>query len=208
MTPKVKFRSEEEIRAAADTFRTSKELKGFEIPPLDVIYIAEVVLKLDVVPLKNLFAEQHIDAALMPDLSGIYIDDAAYLAWENGRPWVESRLRFSFAHELGHLTLHADEIAAGGFNTIEEFREWAGNRQSYANAEYQANEFAGRLLVPLDLLTEEYDALRTIAEKSGMPWREIEGMRSFCAEQIAPKFGVNHQVIEMRLDREGLWSAE
>jgi len=39
-------------------------------------------------------------------------------------------------------------------------------------------------------------------------WREIEGARDFVAKKVAPRFGVNHQVIGTRFDREGIWPAE
>jgi len=39
-------------------------------------------------------------------------------------------------------------------------------------------------------------------------WRTVPGMRDHFAKRIAPRFGVNAQVIETRLDREGLWPQE
>jgi hypothetical protein len=208
MNEKVRYRGDEAIRRAADDFRNAAELRGHSIPPIDVIYIAEVILKLDVIPINNLFADEHIDAALLPDLSGVYMDEDAYMAWERGVRWVEQRLRFSFAHELGHYVLHKEEIAAHRFSTLSEFKQWAADRSGYSSAEYQADEFAGRFLVPWELLTREYDE-KCESVKTGNPqWREIEGMRSFIAGKIAPRFGVNRQVIEVRLDREGIWPAE
>jgi hypothetical protein len=38
-------------------------------------------------------------------------------------------------------------------------------------------------------------------------WHSYEGVRSAFADSVAPKFGVNVQVIEVRLDREGIWLA-
>jgi len=84
----VKYRDKAALWQAADDFRESAELRGHHHPPIDVIYIAEVILKLDVIPLENLFAEQRIDAALLPDLSGFYIDEDAYMSWERGVRWV------------------------------------------------------------------------------------------------------------------------
>lgn len=204
MNGSVRYKDKFAIWRAADDFRESAELRGHNIPPIDVIYIAEVILKLDIIPLENLFTEQRIDAALMPDLSGFYIDEEAYMAWERGTRWVEQRLRFSFAHELGHFVLHAKEIEARCFETMAAFREWAVTPSEYGSAEYQANEFAGRFLVPRPILEREYDQLT-----SDVPnWREIEGTREFFAKRIAPRFGVNYQVIETRFDREGIWPAE
>lgn len=204
----VKFRSDEEIQHEADEFRASPLLIGHDVPPIDVIYVAEVLLKLDVIPVRDLFAQQHIDAALLPSLSGIHIDEDAYLSWESGRGWVEKRLRFSFAHELGHYVLHGDTILASRFTSIADFRQWAGNRENYKSAEYQADEFAGRFLVPRPILDSEYDSFCGRADAANPEWRQIEGTREYLAKKIAPRFGVNPQVIETRLDREGIWPAE
>jgi Zn-dependent peptidase ImmA (M78 family) len=144
----VRYKDDAAIWRAADEFRESAELRGHHIPPIDVIYIAEIILKLDVIPLRDLFAEQKIDAALLPDLSGFYIDEDAYMSWEHGFRWVEQRLRFSFAHEIAHYVLHKAEIAVNRFETMEQFRRWAAVPSPYGSAEYQANEFAGRFLVP------------------------------------------------------------
>lgn len=46
------------------------------------------------------------------------------------------------------------------------------------------------------------------AEAADSAWREIEGVREHIAKRIAPRFGVNHQVIEVRLDRESIWPGE
>ena len=208
MSIRVKFRDDETIRQAADEFRASADLRGFELPPIDVIYIAEVILKLDVIALPDLFADQHKDAGLLADLSGCYVDEDAYLAWEKNDRWVEKRLRFSFAHELAHFVLHREEIVAGRPASTADFIAWAVEQNKYNSAEYQANEFAGRFLVPLDILQHEYDTKCRKLAATGAAWREIEGMREYVAKQIAPRFGVNHQVIEVRFDREGLWPAE
>ncbi len=192
----------------ADAFRESVELRGHQIPPIDVIYIAEIVLKLNVIPLADLRANQNIDAALLPDLSGFYIDEEAYMAWERGIEWIERRLRFSFAHELGHYVLHKDDIRATGFESLGAFRRWAASPGGFDCAEYQANEFAGRFLVPRELLIAAYDEGTKAMATAEPEWRQIEGSRAFIAKKIAPRFGVNHQVIETRFEREGIWPAE
>jgi Zn-dependent peptidase ImmA (M78 family) len=204
---KTKHLTSEELWEAADRFRASFMDAGSE-PPVDVIFIADVKLRQDIVPLSGLFAEQRMDAALMPDLCGFYVDEGSLMAWEAGSKWVENRLRFSFAHELGHYVLHRDIISGRKFRSFDDFKRWAGSAHDLESAEYQANEFAGRLLVPREILFREYDAYRLKAEHADPAWREIEGMREHIARKIAPRFGVNHQVIEVRFDREGIWPVE
>lgn len=202
---KIEYLSDQTLWGIADDFRF--EFKDHSIPPIDIIYIAEVELGLEIIPTPRLFSEIGMDAALAPNLQTVYVDEASYLKWEAGQLWIEKRLRFSFAHELGHLALHGNLIEKNHFKTLDDFKRWAGSPESYRRAEYQADEFAGRLLVPIDLLIEEYDRYQAEAEKFDPNWREIEGIREHMATKIAPRFGVNHQVIEVRFDHEGIWPA-
>lgn len=58
-----------------------------------------------------------------------------------------ARDRFTIAHEIGHLILHTD-------NRITLARNSSGGIKPYENPEWQANTFAGELLVPAHLTTE------------------------------------------------------
>ena len=165
-------------------------------------------MKLDIIEIPKLFADLRMDAALLHDLSGILVDQESIRQWDRGDRWVEERLRFSFAHEIGHLKLHHALISAAQFRDIEDFKAWACDPQHYRKAEFQADEFAGRFLVPHDLLVEEYDNYVKAYEYADEAWRDIEGMREHIAKKIAPRFGVNHQVIETRFDRKRIWPAE
>lgn len=203
---KVKYLSLEEIRHTADRFR--EKVTAHSHPPIDVVYVAEVSLKLDIIPLANLFADHYIDAALLPDLSGLYIDEKAYMDYGRYNRWVERRLRFSIAHELAHLVLHGHDILSNKFASLDEYKCWAGDSENYKSPEYQADEFAGRFLVPLDILLAEYKRIAYMAQKNDPDWRKIEGAREKLAKKLAPLFGVSSMVIETRLDREGIWPVE
>ena len=208
MNGSVPFMENESIHRAADDFRSSEPLRGLIDLPIDVVYIAEIVLRLDVIPVTGFFAEFRMDAALLPNLTGLYVDEESYLSWEAGDKWTEKRLRFSFAHELGHYVLHHKVMREHSFRTLAEFRRWAGDRCNYESAEYQADEFAGRFLVPREVLLKTYDEYREKAEAVDSGWMEIEGTREYLAKKIARRFGVNSQVIETRFDREMIWAAE
>ena len=206
MSPTVSPRTDGEIRAIADAFRRKHVAAGEQTPPIDPLLIAEVRLRLDPIALPGLFKDLGIDAAILPDLTGLYVDEDAYIAWEAERPpWVERRLRFSIAHELGHLELHGDVIRKCRFGSLAEFKQWALNGGAHSSAEYQANEFAGRLLVPADLLQDAFLEYAKRAEAFDPQWRAIPGLRQRAAEQMAPRFGVNWEVISKRLHKEGLW---
>jgi Zn-dependent peptidase ImmA (M78 family) len=92
--------------------------------PIDVFTLAEIDLKLDIVPFDDLFQKYDCDAALMLDFSGIYVDAEAYVLWEKGPLWKQKRLRFSVAHELGHYVLHREIAKKVTFKDLKSFAMW------------------------------------------------------------------------------------
>lgn len=62
--------------------------------------------------------------------------------------------RFTVAHEIGHWLLHADAARSGTLSLLQDGRVWCrtGSRDP---VERQADMFAGRLLIPQDLLRAE-----------------------------------------------------
>jgi Zn-dependent peptidase ImmA (M78 family) len=138
----------------------------------------------------------------------IFLDKQAYEDFEGGDHWEERRLRYSVAHEIGHFVLHRQEILASFFESIGDFKKWAGRREDCNSAEYQAHEFAGRLLVPLESLVRVYDEACAAEDRKSTGWREQPNARSDLAKKIGPRFGVNRGVIEVRFDHEGIWLAE
>ena len=117
-----------------------------------------------------------------------------------------NRLRFSYAHEIGHLELHRDAIGAFAIRTIEDFVLWSKDcgGQRY-QLEWEANEFAGRLLVPRERLVEAYEEFAAHADQLLPHWRLSAELRRSAAERIASRFGVHPQTIEARFDRESIW---
>jgi len=71
--------------------------------PVPVLELAEFDLSLDLIPAEGLREELEIDALLIGDLKSILVDRRAFM-----NPRLEYRLRFSVAHEIGHLVLHRD----------------------------------------------------------------------------------------------------
>jgi Zn-dependent peptidase ImmA (M78 family) len=194
---------------AVESFRR-RHLPGERQLPIDVFTLVELVLKLDVIPFDDLFAKYERDAAITVDFTGIYVDAEAYLLWEMGPVWKQKRLRFSVAHEIGHLVLHRNLAENQKFNSFDEFALWtkSNNGENYG-VEQAANEFAGRLLVPVERLKEYFDNFATQCDQQMFQnWRSNQGMREMFAENAAPHFGVNSQVISVRLDRENIWPAD
>jgi Zn-dependent peptidase ImmA (M78 family) len=201
-------RSDPEIWAAVEEFRRRGNIRPFTTVPADVFSIMEIALKLDPIPFPSLYDKFKADAAISFDLTGIYLDQKAYEDFQNGDRWEERRLRYSVAHELGHYVLHETEIRASFFESVADFKKWAGRRDDCDSAEYQAHEFAGCLLVPRATLVRVYDECCAAQDRQDKKWRERPAARSTLAKMIAPRFGVNRQVIEVRFHRDGLWPAE
>ena len=208
MKKNVPYRTNEQIWLEVDRFRLVVGVEPNLGPPVETVAIAELALRLNAVRFPGLFARFKQDAAITPDLIDLDIDAEAYDAFEAKNDWVSNRLRFSVAHELGHFFLHAEEIRANRFASRQEFKAWMGDRTHSITPEYQADEFAGRLLVPREVLIEWYDRHVEVAKGNDAEWWQHTGARTKLARKIAPRFGVNYQVIETRLDREGLWPAD
>ncbi len=205
---RVPYVESEEIWRQADDFRASAELAGNDMPPIDVLYIVDVALRFDVIDIPNLFADIRMDAAIIPNERTIYVDREAIEGWERRDRWVEKRLRFSVAHELGHYVMHEEYLRDIRFANFHQFKRSMRDHRLTNRIEDQADEFAGRFLVPPDILRAEYDQFRQRMATADPCWHEIEGMRTHVARHIAPRFGVNHQVIETRFAHERIWPLE
>ena len=114
------------IREQAEQFR-SKYVRPHNRIPVPIIDIIELDLGLEVIPIIGLMPKIDIDGFLAKDLTTIYIDSNIYRD-----PRQENRLRFTFAHELGHLILHQEEISRCDHRTEED---WINLRKDMAEDE-------------------------------------------------------------------------
>ena len=191
----------EELRGQFDLLKEDRT-------PMDVFTFLEVDLGLDPIPFDDLAAKYRVEAAIKADFSGIYLDAEQYALMEKGPEWKLNRLRFTVAHELAHYFLHQHLPQENNFASLPDFARWTANYggQKYT-AEQEANEFAGRLLVPEARLAALFDEFAPQAEKLVPNFLESGPLRDKFAEKAGPRFGVNAQVIAIRLDRDGLWPA-
>jgi len=176
--------------------------------PVDVEAIVELKLKLDIDPENNLMQKTDMEAYLRSDLRGIVVDHDHYMNEK-----FANRMRFSFAHELGHFFLHKDFYAMIVFESAEEWKEILLSLPDteYRYFEYQANEFAGRLLVPReDLVHEIENALELLELNNMLEYLKADpnAVLSRISTQLSRPFGVSTEVIERRVDREKLWPPE
>lgn len=196
------FISQEEIDAQAEyIYSTYWENDSM---PIDIELIVEKI-GLEIIPMD---LPDNVDAYLKLDCTGIVVNETYFY---NERSI--NRFRFSIAHELGHFILHREIIKNLHFNSIEEYYDFLDNipRKTYSYFEYQANEFAGRLLVPIHKLK---NSLNQIIESNSN--EEFEQNFNLDSEQvlaglnpyICEEFGVSEQVIDIRIKREGLLNSK
>jgi hypothetical protein len=185
---KAPYNPKERIWQEADRLRAAHPA-GREIP-VKVLDLAEFDLGLELVPVDGLREQLDIDALLMGDLKAILVDKRAFM-----NPRLEYRLRFSVAHEIGHLILHRDIYGGLKHTSAAEWFDYisAIPDVEYGWVEWQAYEFAGRLLVPPDALREEFQAAIKSAQAAGYSdWQAVDEVAlDYLAARIAPKFGVS-----------------
>ncbi len=187
------------IREKADDFR--KEFSGQpDLLPVPVIEIVELKLRLIPIPIPGLMEFHNIDGFLTKDLKNICIDSNIY---EN--PWKENRLRFTYAHECGHLVLHKRELQLCKFRTT---KGWENFRSDFDEEdlnwfELQAHEFAGRLLVPRSALINEIEVLSSkIAQYKKLMGGDEDPIIGAISRLICKKFGISAEVIVRRIKSE------
>ena len=181
---KAPYFEKKDIYKQADAFR--KKYWTDEIP-VDVEKICEFALGIQVIPFDNLRVNHDTEALICHSFKHIFIDSKLYM---DDRQL--NRLRFSIAHEIGHLVLHKDILKKYNLETIDDYIRWfsALSEKQYSLFEMHANEFAGRLLVPHNKFIEFYNSL-----KQNGNWL-VQAQNNF---SLARTFGVSQEVIERRI---------
>jgi Zn-dependent peptidase ImmA (M78 family) len=191
------FLRNEEIWKEAD--KCYLKYRFDESIPVDVEYIAEK-MGLDIIP--EYFPE-YFDAFLSLDGKAILINSARDERYN-------SRIRFSVAHEIGHFILHQETFKNFHFEDLADYISFIQeiSEKEYQSFEYQANEFAGRLLIPRDQLKKRIDEAISLVDDinfeslvESSPDQVLASMSPF----LAKPFDVSEIVVKIRAGREGLW---
>lgn len=197
-------------RDAANAFR-AKYITGmlFDRFPLDTVFIADNVLRLDLVSFPGLEGLCNSTAYITAGMTEMYLDEALYSAYDSRHYSIskKNRLRFSVAHEIGHLTMHNGIIDRIRCRSIEELKRIANNDDDDRKCiEKEANEFAGRLIAPAEELKRLVD---TYGHAQSNPrWRDDGRLRSEFATHCCKTFGLHEDGIRTRLDRDGIWPSD
>ncbi len=146
-----------------------------------------------------------IDGFISNDLKNIFIDNRIYSDIR-----FENRLRFTYAEEVGHLVLHKEAIENCEFRTEQD---WVKYREEMPEEEvswfeFQAKEFAGRLLVPKAELIHQIQNneakihdFRKVYDDNNHDDLLITAL----SRVICSKFDVSEYVIDKRIKREKIW---
>lgn len=168
--------------------------------PVDILAFAEFDLGLEFsfAPIRQC----NQDAILLPDLSGIVFDGYVY----KYAPLYQ-RLRFSAAHELGHYFLHEGVYGSLNFTTI---RQWMAFINDIPAAQYywiekHADEFAGRILMPTDELSQVLDETVADAEREDVFSLGADEVLDFCSRAMHNHFGVSIPAMQTRIRKSEFW---
>jgi len=198
-----KWIAKAEIWKCADVF--SAKYWPEETLPVDMEKIIEDRLKLNIEPKHGLLSQIDTDGFLKRDLTGIIVDHDCYM-----QDRFQNRTRFSFAHELGHFVLHSDIYSELPISSPEDWKDFVLNMpdKEYSSFEWQANEFAGRLLVPRQRLISELEKIFEVIKEHeliGYLKEDPKAVLSRISPTLCKPFGVSSEVIETRVEREELW---
>ena len=193
----------DKIREEAERFRED-HIFSTNLP-VDIEHVAEAALGIHIILIESLQKECDMEGFISKDFKSIYVDEYLY---KDDRYY--KRVRFTIAHEIGHYVLHRSTIDSQKF---EDETDWIKfrmeiNDETLGWFETQASEFAGRLLVPIDPLIEEFKSKRQSVIKKQSSWNSKkindDDLFSMVAPLICGKFDVSPEVIERRLRKENV----
>lgn len=192
--------SVEEIWALADEFRAEQGEWGNR--PVDIERILDLNLGFTIQTKRKLKEKTGTDAMLLAgDKKVIAVD---YDEFHDPGSWP--MLHFSMAHELGHYLLHKVKFDIYKDANFQNVDDWVAFLNAipldvHFNLEQQANQFAGRLMVPKDELMEKLE--EALYKKGLRPPVSDEDFNAVTS-RLGRKFGVSSKCIEVRMDRESI----
>ena len=196
----VPFKDYDQIRKISEEFLHANGWNG-EVP-VPIEEIAEFELDLYIRDIPNLEEEIETVGFLSNNMKTIWVDKKVY-------DYQEYRLRFTIAHEIGHIVLHKDLYANVNFSSIEEWKETVLSFDScqYRFLESQANNFAGLVLIPTNQLRDEHEKAVKMYTNEGFDEEDLKSSETvveYLATWLARKFNVSKHAMKIRLKKEGL----
>jgi hypothetical protein len=204
---RVPFLKKEEIEEKASAFLARHLPRG--IPPVPIEEILEIQMGVDIVPVRGLRDSIDKDGFVSSDMTTVSVDFDQY-----NLSRLEPRYRFTLAHEVGHIVLHRHILTRFSITGVSEWKVFVDglSEEAWARFEFQANWFAGHVLVPSIWLkdTAEKNLPGVIgsvekAQKAGLSRKDyIDYAVERWVRKISPRFHVSSEVARIRLESEGL----
>jgi len=185
------------IKNSADTFRNKY---WNDAVPIDIEKIIDFKMGINIIPSPGLQILCDVDALIYSDWKSIIVD---YNKYFDDR--YKNRLRFSYAHEIGHFILHKNIHKSLNIKSINDFQKFIKEipQIQYAHLETQANKFANYLLIPRERLVIEKEKIIKIKEindliNSGK--LDNKTVNPYLAIPLSKIFGVSLDAMEIALD--------
>lgn len=195
----VPYLDDEKIKKIANDFRIEFWSNSIPVEMEDII---ELKLKMNIAQSLGLKYLHGIDMLIMSNFESIYVDNDNYLD-----DTQKNRLRFSYAHEIGHFVLHKDIYRKFEIKNVEDLCV-AQKKESYQKnikrIDFQADIFAGHLLIPEERLKlERNQILESLNAKLSSKIKSIskETLNQLLASQLSIIFGVSYMAMFIALDR-------
>ena len=189
----VPYKDHNYIKKEAEKFLQKYHPKDtYPIPIEDII---ELQMGLDIIPIDGLHEIIDTDGFISADLTSISVEGYMY----KNRA---GRYRFTLAHEIGHLVLHDNIYKQCKFNKMDEWKEFIENfpEKEYSWLEWQANEFAGLVLVPSHHLKRRLSY--HVKQLKALKIENDDVILDRAIEFLSKDFIVSAEVIRRRLSRE------
>jgi Zn-dependent peptidase ImmA (M78 family) len=165
--------------------------------PIDIDLIVEK-MGVNIIPVSELYNLCGIEAAFCfyKGKESIIIDNERFMN-DNDSP----RARFSFSHELGHYVLHKDAYKLININKIGDYYNIFQKvipPSVHKRLEFQANEFAGRFLMPTIELKKAFNNLyKEMLENDNVDMSTVY-------INLSSYFNVSLDAIRIRISKENL----
>lgn len=194
----------EEIKAEAEKFLQVHYPES--TIPIPIEEIIDNKLQIDIIPIPGLKRvlqgyDLDIDGFISTDFKSISVDDYV-------QQTIIARYKFTLAHEIGHRELHRYFFEKLQINDINDWKKIVNDMPDWPVRiiEHQANIFAGLVLVPSALLTQEFPGAKVKAEKVLEEAGFADGlMKELIIGYLAETFAVSQPCMKICLERDNLF---
>lgn len=200
----VQFLSNESIADYAESFLSEHVIHSV---PVDIEWITESKYAINIIPTPGLKRLIDVEGFITSDCTCLYVDEDVQSKYLN-------RYRFTLAHEMGHLYMHSEILSRCNIDSIKDWKAFIIGMDSstYSRLEYQANYFAGLILVPPSLLSRKFDEILTAMESNKQQAKRsgvsriayLPYMVALVAEDLSREFEVSKDVMTRRIENDGL----